>query len=249
MSRIAVVAVMGLLATGCVSISHVQTADTLGKGRFQFAMEPGLAGAAVFAGDNSGVVPYPHVDLAMRYGVTDRVDLGVRFGSSLVELQSKFLLTSPENPDKAISVAPSVMTVFLGSDEEDADNSRYTNLALPVLIGFKTDGGSELVVGPRAILTRVSSQTDGVSSSANLISIGGSVGYALRVANGFRVMPEVGVSYPVVGSVNDGSDSKAIAGFTGGMVQFKLGLLFGAGRPIRKSEEAPPAPASPAPEE
>lgn len=225
-----------VLGTGCVSVSHVQTADTLGAGKFQFALEPGVGGAAVISDENgSGGLYYPHVDLAARYGVTDRVDLGVRFGSSLVELQSKFLLTSPDDVDKAISLAPSVMGVFLGSDE-DPDAVSYMNLTLPVLVGFKTSGGSELVLGPRITGTRLSAGDE----SVNILSAGASVGYALRVTEGFRLMPEVGVSVPLLGEVDFGGDSEVASGFGGGFVQFKLGFLFGSGRPIRRGPAITP---------
>jgi hypothetical protein len=235
----ALVAVMavGLLGTGCVSISQVQTADTLGTGKFQFAVEPGLAGAAVISdsGNGDGGVYYPHVDLGLRYGITETVDLGVRFGSSLVELQAKVLLTSPEDPDKAVSLAPSVMGLLLGSG---SDNVSYLNAALPVLVGFKSLNGSELVLGPRLALTRVSAG----DVSANIISAGTSVGYALRVTNGFRLMPEVALSYPLVGSVSTASDSDVVSGFNGGFVQVKLGFLFGAGRPANSATETSAGP-------
>jgi len=236
---VAVAVLAVVVGTGCVSTSHVQTADTLGQGKFQFAMEPGVGGTAVFSDEGSGGVVYPHVDLALRYGVTDNLDLGVRFGSSLVELQSKILLTSPRDPAKAISLAPSVMGFFFGSGDGSVN---YINLALPVLIGFKTDGGSEFVLGPRLVGTNISTGSGGESASVNVLSVGGSVGYALRVSEGFRLMPEIGVSIPVVGEVNTSqSDSEVLSGFGGGFVQFKLGFLFGQGRPISRNTGGDPA--------
>lgn len=224
--------------TGCVSVSHVQTADTLGSGKFQFAIEPGVGGAAIIDSDvGGGSLYYPHVDLAARYGVSDSVDLGVRFGSSLVELQSKFLLTDSRDPNKAISLAPSVMGVFFGSGDDDVDGSiSYVNLAVPLLVGFKTSGGSELVLGPRLSGTRISGSALDGGAAVNILSVGASVGYALRVTEGFRLMPEVGVSVPVLGEVNTTqSDSEVASGFGGGFVQFKLGFLFGGGRPINRN--------------
>ncbi|MBN1204133.1 MAG: hypothetical protein JXB05_04320 [Myxococcaceae bacterium] len=232
MSRIALAAVMSLLATGCASISHVQTADTLGQGNFQFALEPGAMGVASLADQDAK--PIPHVDLAMRYGVTDRLDLGVRVGSSMVELQGKVLLTAPDDPDMAVSLAPSVMSMLLRL--AGLDDLTYTNLALPVLVGFKMDGGSELVLGPRVTLTRFTTSAE--DGSANIISAGGSLGYALRVAEGLRVMPEVGILFPLVGVADTSSTGSTVsAGFNGGFVQFKLGLLFGAGRPFKQIQE------------
>ncbi|WP_338863633.1 hypothetical protein [Myxococcus stipitatus] len=226
---------LGFWGTGCVSVSHVQTADTLGQGKFQFAIEPGLGGAGVVSGGDVEGFYYPHVDLSMRYGVADRVDLGVRIGSSLAELQSKFLLTQPDNPDLAISLAPSVMGLFVGTDE-DAVVGSYVNVALPLLVGFKTSGGSEFVLGPRVSYTRIGAGGGGESAGVNLLSVGTSVGYAIRVTEGFRLMPEVGFSVPVVGKFHAGdSDSELGAGFDGGFVQFKLGFLFGQGRSSRRS--------------
>jgi hypothetical protein len=221
--------------TGCVSVSQVQTADTLGSGKFQFGIEPGVGGAAVISDDvGGGSIYYPHVDLSARYGVSDSVDLGVRFGSSLVELQSKFLLTDPRDPGKAISLAPSVSGVFLGSGDSDSSIS-YVNVALPLLVGFKTSGGSEFVLGPRVTGTRLSGSALEDNAAVNILSVGASVGYALRVTEGFRLMPEVGVSVPVLGEVNTSqSDSEVASGFGGGFVQFKLGFLFGGGRPINR---------------
>jgi len=226
----------GFVGTGCVSISHVQTADTLGQGKSQFAVEPGAGGTAVFSGGeavDSDV--YPHVDLAYRYGVTDTLDLGVRFGSSLLELQGKILLTDPADPDRAISLAPSVMGFFFGSG---GDNVNYVNVALPVLIGFKTGNGSELVLGPRVTGTSIAIGSRGDTGRVSVLSLGTSVGYALRVSEGFRLLPEVAVLFPLVGNLSSSNtDSDVVAGFAGGFVQFKLGFLFGRGRPI-----SPPAP-------
>ncbi|WP_225412509.1 hypothetical protein [Stigmatella hybrida] len=242
--------VLGLLGSGCASMGHVQTADTLGEGQFQFAFEPGIQGTGIVSESSSEVsasdidfdddddddsgfagVAYPHIDFALRYGVSERVDLGVRFGFSLAELQAKILLTQPGDPDLAISLAPALSGVYFGTGDEDVG---YTNLALPLLIGFKTDGGSEFVLGPRVSGARVSGGIGNASGSINVLSVGGSVGFALRVANGFRLMPEVAFSVPVVGSVNSSeSDSEIISGFDTGFLQFKLGFLFGAGRPAR----------------
>lgn len=240
-------ALIGVLGTGCASVSHVQTADTLGAGRFQFAIEPGLLGAAVLGGEeNVAAAGYvPHFDMALRYGVSERVDLGVRVGSSLAELQTKFLLTQPNDPVKAISLAPSISGASFGSgtsvDGEELSSS-YLNVAVPLLVGFKTKGGSELVLGPRAIWTRVSGDVGNEGAAVNILSVGASVGYALRVTEGFRIMPEVGLSFPVVGEVNStSSDSEAIAGFNGGFAQFKLGFLFGAGRPVRRGPDIIPS--------
>lgn len=238
---------MGVLGTGCASVSHVQTADTLGAGRFQFGIEPGVMGAAVLGGeDNAAAGGYvPHFDLALRYGVAERVDVGIRLGSSLAELQTKFLLTQPDDPVKAISLAPSISGASFGSgttSDGESASTNYLNVSAPLLVGFKTKGGSELVLGPRVMWTRIAGNVGNDGAAVNIISVGASVGYALRITEGFRLMPEVGLSFPVVGQVSTtNNDSEAIAGFNSGFAQFKLGFLFGGGRPIRRNTDAVPS--------
>lgn len=232
--RLALAVAALALASGCVSIGGVQTADTLGKGNFQFAVEPGVYGITSIANEVDGAV-IPHVDFAARYGVSDTVDIGARFGSSLLELQSKFLLTDPSDTGKAISIAPSLAGIFVGAGEGVGG---YANVNIPVLIGLKTSGGSEFVLGPRIsdIIIFGSNGNDG--GVVNLLSVGASVGYAARVGEGFRIMPEVAVLVPIVGAAAAGGDSDAVAGFNGGLVQFKVGLLFGAGRKAPVAEVA-----------
>ena len=97
-------------------------------------------------------------------------------------------------------------------------------------MGLKTRGGSELVFGPRlanATFFGVSGEGGGV---VNIVSAGASVGYAARLGKSFRLMPELAVLVPLVGAsaLDDGSD--AAVGFSGGMVQLKVGFIFGEGR-------------------
>ncbi|WP_245919083.1 hypothetical protein [Melittangium boletus] len=221
---------LGLLGSGCASISQVQTADTLGAGKFQFALEPGLAHLAVAESETGteASANLPQFDIALRYGVTDRLDLGARLGTSLVELQGKYLFTNPENPTLAVSLAPSLSGFVGGAGPVDVG---YVRLALPLLVGFKTSGGSEFVLGPRLEGTRFLAGADGSSASLNYLSGGASVGYALRVSEGFRLMPEVAYSRPFAGAVTAGDQAAGGTVNAGGTWQFKLGFLFGQGRP------------------
>ncbi|XXF77150.1 hypothetical protein P2318_29465 [Myxococcaceae bacterium GXIMD 01537] len=226
MRRLILSAAVLAMSSGCIAVGSMQTADTLGQGNFQFAVEPGVWGVAAIANDVEGAV-LPHVDFAARYGLTDTVDIGARFGSSLLEIQSKFLLTDPNDPGKAISLAPSIAGIFVGAGEGVGG---YANVALPLLIGLKTGGGSEFVLGPRINNTIVFAGGDGNTGIGNSLSVGASVGYAARVGEGFRVMPEISMLVPLVQSISVNGESDAAAGFAGGLIQFKVGLLFGGGR-------------------
>src|SRR5688572_17235135 len=106
-----VFAALAIVATGCTSITTLQRAKTLGKGKFEFSLEPGvLAGTTL---GTAGFIAAPRADLAGHFGVSDRVDLGFRLGSVGLEVQSKFELTRRDSPVVHVSLAPSINGVYL----------------------------------------------------------------------------------------------------------------------------------------
>ncbi len=210
-----------VVITGCASFSSVQTADTLGRGQIQAAVEPGLWGAV----SNRGPAVIPHVDGAVRFGVTDRIDLGVRAGMSFLEFQTKFQLTEPSSPTLAVSLAPTLGGLFANSGS-DGSAEGILNVALPVLIGVKF-GGNQLVFGPRAqgffIFTN--------GQAVPIVAVGTSVGFMWRLTENFGLMPELAVLAPVVG-VNEAAMLFRGLNTGGSFVQFKVGIVFGRARPL-----------------
>lgn len=226
-----------VLTTGCITFSSVQRADTLGRGKVQATVEPGLWGSAT----PQGAEALPHVDVAVRVGVTDRLDLGVRAGSSLLQLDAKVLLSRPQDPRLAVSLAPRLGGVFV--DAGGIGPGGVLSLDLPVLVGFKLAGGHELVLGPRALgLLLLSGQPP-----AGALGLGTSVGFCWQVTEGFGLLPELAVLAPVVGRTVAG---RALQGLNanGVFVTFKLGVVFGIPRGVEpESGPAPAAGASPPP--
>ncbi len=214
---------VALLLGGCASISSVQTADTLGTGRLQVAVEPGVWGGT----SSQGTRLLPHVDAAVRYGVTEKVDVGVRAGSSFLELGAKFLVTQPGDPRLAVSLAPAVGGMIGPLSDGTGGPSRlggFLNLALPVLVGFKTAGGSEFVLGPRAHGLFTFGSTPSMA-----LGVGMSVGFMWRLGERVGLMPEVSVVAPVASN----HEKVGLVGLDpfGAFVQLKVGVLFGAFRP------------------
>lgn len=214
-----------LLVGGCASLSQVQTADTLGRKNFQVAVEAGLQRSA------SPYLPYyPHFDAAFRLGLTDTVDVGVRAGSSGLEFQGKFLLTTPGEPRVAISLAPTVAGGLLPGA---ASTLVVLNAAAPLLIGIKQDNGNELVFGPRLQTRFMLAPSRAASLEAGL-----SVGYSIRIGERFAVLPELAASLPLAQTAGAsallGTPSPfAPDGLSFGnhfMVQFKVGFAFGRQR-------------------
>ena len=214
-----------VLAGGCASLSHVQTADTLGKKNFQIAVEAGLQRSP------SPYLPYyPHFDATARLGLTDTIDVGVRVGYSGLEFQGKFLLTEPGHPRLAISLAP---TVSGGLIPGAASTLVMFNAAAPLLIGLKQDNGNEFVFGPR-LQTRFML----APSQAAALELGLSVGYSIRIGQKFAILPEFAAALPLVQSTGAqallGTPSPfapdAMSFGNHFMFQFKVGFAFGRQR-------------------
>ncbi len=243
MKRILGLVTLCLAATGCITTGNVQKAETLGKGRFQFGLEPG-AYQIVNTGSLGTVVTLPHVDLSARYGITEGVDLGLRLGSSFIELQGKFQLTRPEFGSGFVaSFAPTVGGVYAAFNET---RFGYLNVNLPVLLGYHFAGGSELVFGPRLQTLILFGSTNSGSGLGGILAPGASLGFAWQITEGFALMPEVSMSVPVVGSASDLNGNSATGAGTGGFfTNIKLGLLFGGRRIEAPSSEAPPPPPPP----
>lgn len=245
---LAAVCMLALATQGCMSIGNVQSADTLGKGNFQFGVEPGVQGVAVVApGVTTGPLVYPHVDFSLRYGLADRFDLGIRAGQSFVELMGKFLITEPGSMFK-LSVAPQLGGVFFSVGGAGIS---FISIALPVLMGIAVSDNVEIILGPRLqnylLLGAVSGSG---SASAYTMGVGGSLGVAFGIGDSLKILPEAAVSVPVVGAASSSSGgSGAGAGFAGLQFQFKLGFLIGRTRPLltHPELEAPPMTPPPAP--
>lgn len=205
-----------VLITACASVGGVQTAETVGKGNLQIGVEPGIQ----LAGGRPGLQVYPHLDAAVRFGVTEVLDVGLRAGWSFLEAQAKWLLTARDSK-VLVSVAPTVGGVVLTSG---ANLGGILSASTPLLIGIPV-GAHQLVLGPR------SQQFVFISAGATpvyLLTVGGSVGFALRFSDSLTLLPELAAVWPLFGGLparRDGTDF--LYGTQGtGLFQFKLGFLL-----------------------
>jgi hypothetical protein len=196
--RYALIAALCLAVTGCMSFNSMQTARTMGKGKFEVELEP-----SVVADTRGGVGAQGNV--SARGGVSDGIDIGGRLGMAGVQIEPKFSLTSPSSHFFHLSLAPSLTYNFFTNGgphsqltpapSEVAPVGEPFNLQLPLLIGFETGGGSEIVLSPRVAMPFAA---NGVALFA-----GGSIGYRIQIGKVFRLHPEVGVLFPVAGAQRD----------------------------------------------
>jgi hypothetical protein len=215
-----------VLLTGCASVGGVQTANTGGRGTLEIGVEPGVQ----LLGGSPGVQLYPHLDAAVRYGVTDKLDVGLRAGWSGLEAQTKYMLTDPAHTALAISVAPSLGGVILTSNSANLDVlGGILTAATPVLFGVG--------IGPHQLVLGLRSQhfmfIGGASTGpVYVLAVGGSLGFAVRFSDTLTLLPELAAVWPVYGGLpvtmtGDGLHADYLYGATQtGIFQFKLGFLL-----------------------
>jgi hypothetical protein len=163
----------------------------LKKGRGQFAFEVHEQAQL----RSTSFAAFPMAGMSARYGATDRVELGGRFGPSGLEGQVKVQLTSTDAPphSTAISIAPAAS--WWGVDVSGIALRSY-NFDLPVLIGIPVGTGDELVLGPRVHDTVLYGQSGSASGTIHLLSAGASIGLLIP-AIPMSFMPEIAVLVPL----------------------------------------------------
>ena len=227
-------AALALTATagGCATIGTLQTANTLGKGKFQLALEPSAWGAV-----GGTTILVPNVTLAARYGLSDTFDLGGRVGSNGFEINGKLQLTPPKGTGLVVSIAPSLGGFALAAGGAAA-GSLYVQV--PVLLGFDLGGGSQLVLGPKVLdwfffgsgTATSGGTTSSAGGSGNMLALGTSIGISFKLADGFRLLPEISMAYPLLTAASAGSNgtsagTSAVGTSNGVLTQISLALLFG----------------------
>ena len=214
-----------LLLIACATVGGVQTANTAGQGTLQIAAEPGLQ---VLAG-KPAIQLYPHFDVAVRYGFTDRLDLGLRAGWSFLETQGKYQLTGPANKKFVVSLAPTVGGVVQTSTGVDVLGAVLT-ASTPVLFGIGA-GVHQLVLGVRSQHFIFIGNGAPLNMPTYLLAVGGSIGFALRFSDALTLLPELAAVWPVYGGLpvtrTDGVNADFLYGAAHiGIWQLKLGFIL-----------------------
>ncbi|HZI07420.1 MAG TPA: hypothetical protein VEZ71_25605 [Archangium sp.] len=183
------------LWSGCAAMGTPQTADTVGAGKTRWSAqvlaqrvtEPALL-----------TTPVPLVAVGVPHGLSERVEVGGRASTFGLELSGKVELVDSEDSPWVVSLAPVVGVQQLAMRFDSAmaySEQRYA--ALPVLVGWETAGGSQLVLGLRSTWLHCPGEQSLALPAENAFALGGSLGYAFRVAPRERLMPEVAVMLPV----------------------------------------------------
>ena len=217
------VAVMCL--TGCPSFSTMGLARPLKPGSMQIVIAPEAEGGTINGPTGQATGFVPQGELALRYGVNDWFELGAKIWLIGAALEGKFgLLRSPTmDGGLDLSVAPSLS--YLGITSSSGTLSLST-ISVPLLVGINF-GGNQLVLAPK-VVDVIGAGPGGIS---HLITVGTSLGLALKLGPEFRLMPEITLIYPTAGQSFGGILEPPI-------VQLALGMMFGGS--YEASQQVPP---------
>ncbi len=174
-----------VLATACASVTSGQRAETLGKGGKSVALETSYRATI----ERDTVLAFPLLGVTARYGVTDRIDAGVRLGSAGLGIQGKFRLRDSER--SVLSLAPTIDWVHAYDDGVGFD---AVETALPLLAGFRIRPDLQLIASARAHSSLLESDF-GRPTSLHTLGVGAAVGVAVQTQLGW-VLPEFGVLWP-----------------------------------------------------
>ena len=215
--------VLGLSLTGCPSMTSITSARTLDSGQSITYIAPEYSR---FTMGGEPLVE-PQVEIGGRYGITDNWEMGAKLWLPGIEINSKIaiLRSKDENSGFNLSFTPGVS--YLGGVSGTATGDGYELHVLTLYgalhAGWNVGGGHEIVVSPK-LANQTWTTEDEEGTTANLLFLGGSLGFVWKITEGFRLLPEIAVGAPIVESVPGfGTD----VGIGATLLQAGVALVFG----------------------
>lgn len=189
---------------GCATSLSQTSARTLDKGKTEVT-----ASLGVLAPEQQAYAPpvLPAVLAQVRHGADEHLELGASIGPSGLGARIKVGLIRSESPTSGINVSLEPGASIMVAPWAPVDG--FWDLTLPLHIGFLM-GGHELTLSPRV-------GTGGLFSEEQWTPYaGGSIAFAIRMSESFRLTPEVGLAVPL------GEGARIPA-----MPSFSLGFTWG----------------------
>ena len=209
------------LLAGC-SFSTLTTASNLPEGEGQFFVAPGFTR---FQRGSGEALLTPQVELGGRYAITDRVEVGGKIWLPGVQIDTKIGLLGVHKDGSGFNLALDPAIGYLGGFEgtpDGGDTLHIITMSLPVLIGWEF-GDHELTLGPR-IIDQVWTGGGESTMTANVVSLGMSMGFSIYVGRGVTIVPEFSYGAIVMQSLEDFGSH---VGVNGTMMQAGVGFVFG----------------------
>ncbi len=181
--------VVGLAAVcgGCPSFSTLQTPRTVPEGELRFGA---LAGGAGALSDEGGAGPRSaQFELSARYGLSERVDVGVKLYALGIEASLKWwMVRGPLD----LAIAPAVSYASFDDQMGTQFNAFYAHL--PLLLGWNVSDRVTLSFGPKLMFGYQFRSGDVVRDDLLLIDgllVGAYVSVPIRIGRSFWIAPEI----------------------------------------------------------
>jgi hypothetical protein len=224
----ALAALSTTLLMGCPSMPMMTTAKTIGDGKNQVTISPGVVGfsGSVFGSTGSdstggvGTLVVPDLMLAYRRGIGDRFDLGVGlsgFGKFSVDGKINFIGNGKD--DKfALAIDPTFGGVILGVGSVGAG---YLDYGLPLLLDLAPTAWFRATLAPRYRGNFIFAAAKGESESEVLHYFGSGLGAEFIVSDMVALQPhaafDVLLNPPSYQDANGVEVSSSAVAITGGL--------------------------------
>lgn len=180
---------VGLGASGCVSTGMARTLD---KGALQVTLSSGIQNVGSYGKGETGLphfITMPQVDLGVRYGLSDRFDVGARLFLPGVAVDGRYALVRAPSLRSGVdlTVAPSLLYSHAGNGSTAGEP--FVHGEVPLLMGVNMRG-SQLVLGAK-VGALVNPEDPTSPSGRPALTLGTSLGVAVPVTSWLRLLPEL----------------------------------------------------------
>lgn len=210
-----------LFLCSCTSISTLQTAKTTDKGTFDHVIGVGsvkadvseVSGVNVDSGDaNSNSVTYPMVEYMGRYGITDRIDAGLRTTGMVHGIDAKWNFYDAGTFLMSADLGLGYLGYKVSNGTSDVSVTAI-DITPALIMDFVIADKARIYLAPKLVHRTVSATG---SSNQTVDYLGGSVGFRFgQTAGVFLEYTMLNANYTPSGSTisNDVSLSQFAGGF------------------------------------
>ncbi len=214
-------AVAAVFASACSTPLASRRAQVLEKGEVEFVAVPTAVLATIPSDEGPGVVPLPHIEGSVRFGIFDRADLQLKVDEALFpELAFGYqIIGDPHVNEFAMTVTAGAKVAYFGVPAGLGNSGGNVSVPLQLLFDVPLGDESALYFGTRTILGTAFATASGTSASGGLIVTPGLVVGASIPFGWLLLQPELAANYPIpVG------DSTGLADTGGGFIALGLGV-------------------------
>lgn len=185
--------VLALLGPGCASYSTRLSPRPIPKGETELGLSADLW---LSERKTQGRAILPVAEMSLRYGLSDRVDIGGKINLLGGELNAKVALL--RNDVVAIAVAPGAGLQLSAVNSDNLNDLLIGTFHLPVLAGVRLGDSAEVIVGGKLLLhVPAGTGNDGGVNPGDLIFLpGGVLGLRLILSENFALFPELNIHFP-----------------------------------------------------